>query len=298
MIKSKFNVVFNEVDHTYMLGDKQLSGITSRLAESRLFKDKYKNVPSRILNAKREYGSNVHKQIEMYDTGNPYLPIKEVIEYAKLKEKHQITNVANELLISDGEAYATMIDMVDSDINLYDHKTTYSLDKEYLSWQLSMCAYLLEKCTGVKANKLYAIHFKDGVPKRIEISRKSDEDIYDMFYTNKYISDEMPVCVDFISESEVQKVYNLESRLLALSSTIKKLELEKNTLLNGIGAAMETHGIDKVDIGNVSIYFSKPYERESIDSKAFKEDHPELAASYIRKSTVKGSIKVKIKNGD
>ena len=45
---SKVPVVFNEENHTYFLGEKQLRGITGMISRQ-LFPDKYKGVPDHVM---------------------------------------------------------------------------------------------------------------------------------------------------------------------------------------------------------------------------------------------------------
>ena len=52
----KSSVVFNEENHTYMLGEKQLQGITGMISRQ-LFPDKYKDVPDFVLKRAAEKGS-------------------------------------------------------------------------------------------------------------------------------------------------------------------------------------------------------------------------------------------------
>lgn len=44
----KSPVVFNEENHTYFLGEKQLRGITGMISRQ-LFPDKYKGVPDHVM---------------------------------------------------------------------------------------------------------------------------------------------------------------------------------------------------------------------------------------------------------
>ena len=55
----KSSVVFNEENHTYMLGEKQLQGITGMISRQ-LFPDKYKDVPDFVLKRAAEKGSLIH----------------------------------------------------------------------------------------------------------------------------------------------------------------------------------------------------------------------------------------------
>ena len=62
----KSSVVFNEENHTYFLGDKQLSGITGMI-KRQLFPDKYKEVPQYVLERAAERGTRVHHECQFAD---------------------------------------------------------------------------------------------------------------------------------------------------------------------------------------------------------------------------------------
>ena len=55
----KSAVVFNEENHTYLLGDKLLQGITGMISRQ-LFPNKYKDIPEFILKRAAEKGSFMH----------------------------------------------------------------------------------------------------------------------------------------------------------------------------------------------------------------------------------------------
>ena len=289
-------VIFDEESHRYWLEDgTELSGITSRLGKSIFFHGKFDKIPKYILERKREHGGNVHKQIELYDNGEPYIPLKEVLSYEKLKEKYGIVTKANEVLVTDGHTYATAIDMVDISVNLYDHKTSYTLDKEYLSWQLSIGAYLYKKTYNEEPLNLFAIHYdKNGNCELIVIDLKSDEDIYDMLYTDKYMwKADMP---SIQSENAVVKIdESVANRMAELEESIKKMSLELETIVNGIGSKMHDNGIDKVEFGRICITVTKPYQRESIDTSALKKEYPDIANKLTKITNVKSGVKLKIK---
>lgn len=137
-------VIFNTEDHSYTTPDGVvLSGVTSVLGRN-MFKDKYSGIPKEVLAKAAEKGSYIHEQLQSLDEFGEADEVEEVKNYIALKEKYDIVPLANEYLISDNTRYATMIDMVDELCNLYDFKTTSKLDDSYLSWQLSINAYLFE----------------------------------------------------------------------------------------------------------------------------------------------------------
>ena len=63
----KSPVVFNEENHTYFLGEKQLRGITGMISRQ-LFPDKYKGVPDHVMRRAADKGCRIHSQCEFVDS--------------------------------------------------------------------------------------------------------------------------------------------------------------------------------------------------------------------------------------
>ena len=64
---------FDKETHTYIKDGIILTSVTQLLQE--LFPLKYENVPKEILNQKAEYGSSVHKLIEIIEKKKPKNPL-------------------------------------------------------------------------------------------------------------------------------------------------------------------------------------------------------------------------------
>ncbi len=176
----KSSVVFNEENHTYMLGEKQLQGITGMISRQ-LFPDKYKDVPDFVLKRAAEKGSLIHAQCQFVDaTGLPPESI-EAENYLKERTKAGYKAFANEYTVSDNEYFASNIDCVwekAGRICLGDIKTTLHLDEEYLSWQLSIYAYLFELQNPLlKVDKLFGIWVRGDKHELVEIPRKPDKEV-------------------------------------------------------------------------------------------------------------------------
>lgn len=175
-------IKFIEETHTYLL-DGVIVPSVSTILGSTIFKDKYKGVNSTVLNAKREFGKNVHKAIETGITDD--LTWEESLVYDKyidLIGDNNIEPVEHEQIVHYNDRYAGTFDM----IALYgeaealgDVKTTAALDIEYLSWQLSM--YELAYCKMYdyeRFDELFAIWIpKKGNGKVVKIKRKTQEEI-------------------------------------------------------------------------------------------------------------------------
>ena len=175
-------VKFDPERHTYTLPDgRELSGITPILSEI-LFPDKYAKVSVEVLKRAAGRGSKIHGAIEFHDTfGARYDDIPEVEWYDRLKRENGLVTLENEYLVSDEELVASSIDVVFTDYSLADIKTTYRLDTEYLSWQLSIYAWLFEKQNpGLKVPALYAVWLpkpKAGKPRLAKVVRRPDSDV-------------------------------------------------------------------------------------------------------------------------
>lgn len=186
LIKSK--VEFYEDSHEYWLKGKQLKGITGIL-HRHLFERKYSGIPKAVLENAAKEGSRIHLLIELCDTFRTASPDYFFQQYKTLKELHHLTTLANEYLVSDNRDYATKIDIVFEDISLGDIKTTSKLDREYLSWQLSIGADFFELNNPLlKVNKLYGIWLPQpryGNPKIIEVKRKPPEETSRLLWCDK-----------------------------------------------------------------------------------------------------------------
>lgn len=167
--------------HTYLYNGVIIPSVTQILQE-KLFKDKYRDVPDFILEKKAKYGSKVHSIIEKIENNEEYeessVYIQESIkQYEEIKSKHKIKVISQEQVVCYKGIYAGKYDMIakaGNDICLVDIKTTYEVDEEYLSWQLSM----YELAIGREFDKLYCLWLpKGGIAKLIEVKRKDVEEI-------------------------------------------------------------------------------------------------------------------------
>lgn len=172
----KSSVIFDELAHTYDYMGQQLSGVTSILHRT-LFADKYTGISKEVLAKAAEYGHNIHEQIELVDSLGVESDHPSVIDYCNMKKENNLTTLVNEYLVSDEIAYASSIDIVFDDFTLADIKTTSKLDMEYLSWQLSIYAYLFEmQNPTLRVPRLLAIWLpkpKYGRSMLVEVPRKS-----------------------------------------------------------------------------------------------------------------------------
>ena len=288
-------VDFNQEEHTYTNTETfdMYKGITSTLLK-RLFPNKYDNVPEDVLAKAAEHGTLVHGEIELVESLGIEPTTAEGKNYIKLKEENELHYLASEYTVSDMIHYATNIDCIyeveDNVVDIADFKTTYKLDKESVSWQLSICAYFFERNNpDVKVRKLYGIWLRGDIAELVEVERRSAEDIWALISADQ--KDEpfewKPVVPEYISENE--------ATIISLTKRIKELTEELEEAKASVLENMEKDGCKSVDTGALLVTFVAPSKRESFDSKKFKEENAELYGKYIKASETKASLKVTIR---
>ena len=145
-------IEFLEEEHIYLVDGVIVPSVTQIL--SNVFPHKYEGIPTEILNRKAEYGTKVHKLIEILEKKKPKKPISylkryygldtyqeiSIEQYIKLKEKYNIEILESEKQVAYKNKYAGTLDIkakVNGKLAIIDIKTTAELDIDYVSWQTS-----------------------------------------------------------------------------------------------------------------------------------------------------------------
>ena len=286
-------VEFKQEEHEYWLNGKQLQGITGVL-ERRLFPDKYKFVSKEKMKESAEWGSFIHEQIELADSLGVTPEITEVQNYLKLKEENGMKILANEYTVSDMENYATNIDGVydveENVVDIADYKTTAKFDKESVSWQLSICAYFLEKVNPkVKVRKLFGVWLRGDIARLIEVQRKPVELVKELLHAD--IND-MP----FTWASEIPDYVSIEEEsIIALSQRKAEIDEELEKIKADLMQRMAADGKKSIDTGKVLITLKAAYTQKSFDSKQLMADNEDLYNKYLKEKNVKESLTLKVR---
>jgi len=293
-------VIFRAEDHTYWLNGKQLFGITGMLGRQ-LFPDKYKGVSDATLANAAKRGNDIHNECFQFDMFGT-VKSEEVRWYKDLKEKEQFKVIDSEYIVTDKEYFATAIDKVlkfkdcnKNEVDLGDIKTTYSLDEEYLSWQLSINKHLFElNNPKIKVRNLYGIWIRNGVAKSVKVNEQPQNEVIRLLECEKNGE-------QFIPQKQVPEKYESKALVLMrdladIAEQIKYLEGSKKEYQSRIEKLFTQFNITKWETDYFTITKKKDYEKETFDSKRFKEENPELYKEFINKTAVKGGIITKLKD--
>ena len=92
-----------------------------------------------------------------------------------------------------------------------------------------------------------------------------------------------------ILDTEVSK------KIKDLKQILKTAKQKEEELSQLILEEMENKNILNLETDDLSITYIAPAERETFDSKKFREENPDLYDEYVKFSPVKSSIRVKVK---
>ena len=176
--------------HTYIYNGEILPSITQVM--NMKFKNKYSGISKEVLQRAAERGSKIHKTIEDYERHNQENPESvELRNYKFLKKAYKFECIDNEVpvvIFKDGKAVACgRLDLVleeEGKIGLGDIKTTSTLDREYLRYQLNLYRIGYQQCYGTDIAFLRGIHLRNDTRKYIPIP--IDENIA-MGLINEYL---------------------------------------------------------------------------------------------------------------
>ena len=293
-------VTFNSDTHQYFLGDKELYGITSTLIK-KAYPDTYRK-PDRytdeewqeILANAAAKGSNMHETIELHDELGVMSDLPELHSYIRIKQENHLTVLATEYIVSDEKNYATAIDKVmmlpDGGIILVDFKRTYDLHIDNVTLQQSICKRWFEKLNpDLKVAGIYVMWLRDDKSKFISLTPWADEVLDSLIE-----SDIKGTAFDIVKTyGDLPSVFaKVEEEVARLEVAVKAAKSRQEELRKGLYDLMEQNNVKSFTGSRVKLTRVLPTESKTFDSKAFKEDHPDLYEQYCKKAQKAGSLRI------
>ena len=297
--------IFYEATHQYFLVDvktgeviKELISVTTLLKKHGLSPD-YSAVPSDTLKAKAEYGSLVHKELEQYIKHGEIGFTQELQNFIEYNKTSNFALLDSEFIVHN-DIVAGTVDLLggaglidDEYLIMGDFKTTATLHKETVSWQLSLYAYLYKEQYGASINELKAFHFNDGL-KVVDIEFKPVEEIEKLL--------EAEANGEIYQPKQLVVANDLMLQVIEAEATIKQFELQKKQaeeraaeLRQMLLDQMRAQGIKSFENEQIKLTYIEPTTRETIDSARLKKELPEIAEQYKKISNVKDSIRITLK---
>ena len=261
-------IEFREDTHEYYADGKKLISVTQLMRKHGLAPS-YEGVPSEVLRAKAERGTMVHKEIEDYIQGGEIGFTTELYNFIEYIHNNNLRVYASEEIVYN-EVVAGTVDLIFEDGTIADIKTTATLHKEAISWQLSIYAYLYGMMHGTIPSVGKAYHFNaEGALKVVDIPLK-------------------PI-------TEVARLIEVESLIKQIEEQKKAAEAQAQELRAAIMLAMEKNGVTSFENDRIKLTYVAPTKRTAIDSARLKKEMPEIAEKYTKTSNVKASLRITLK---
>lgn len=88
---------------------------------------------------------------------------------------------------------------------------------------------------------------------------------------------------------------DVSKKIADFEKQLKAIKEQEDILKQEILGEMEAKGIIKIETDDLMISYVASSDRETFDSKAFKEEHQDLYDDYVKMTPVKSSIRIKTK---
>lgn len=292
-------VTFIEETHQYFIGEKELKGVTGTLFK-KAFPDTYKKIPEWILMQAAERGSLIHNTFETFcsifdaDIKQYPNPTEELLAFHSMLVAYDLHYVASEYLVTDGENFASAIDGVfaDSEGNIYlvDYKTTATLHYDNVSLQLSIYAkWFEEQNPDLKVKEIVCMWFKNGQSKFQPLPRVSDEQIDDLI--NAYLAND----AEYQYNVEVPEQFSaLEQEYRLVSARMDVLKIKQDDLKEQMMKMMEANKQKSIKTNIGSYSYVAATTKKTFDTKLFKDTEPDHYEHYLKETTTKPSLRIKL----
>lgn len=308
-VAAMIKVIFNEEEHRYSAIEAEtgeflndLVSVTTLLKKHNLSPD-YSMVDEAVLNAKAERGKVIHEELEKFINDKEIGFTNELQLFIDKCKEMNITPNRSEFIVHNEEVAGTvdvagfLVGEDEPDKNpittfIGDFKTTASLHKETVAWQLSLYAYL----SGNKYDKFLVFHFPDeNTLKVVELKPIATTEIEELLRCEKDCEIyEAPSLELTVADSE--KIVAIQGELKALDDRKKELEKQEAELKEFLIQKMEETGVKQIDNELFKITYIAASQRETIDSARIKKELPEVAATYVKTSVVKASVRITLKD--
>lgn len=298
-------VLFDEEQHTYLLKDKYLSGITGML-QRQFFPDEFEGIPQYIVDQAAEYGTQIHRSCEDFDHSWINDGTQEVADYIQICRENNLTHECSEYTVTDGSDWASRVDKVyrasDDTFDLGEIKTYGKMTAEKLEkarWQLSIYAYMFELMNKkAKVGRLFVIHLRN--------KQKKDgtwDHISNIIFVNRIPSEicEELLATDlrgeqFVNPFGIPDEYKAqEAEIRELIQTKAEVEERLSQIKAKILEDMTTKDVKLWATDTMRLTRKLPSTRTAFNLAQFKQDHPDMNYDdYMKESQVSGSLLIAV----
>lgn len=169
-----YTLEYDDESHTYIVDGVIVPSVTQILGVK--FGNKYAGVNRSTLERAANRGTAIHEAIENFCKYGKYSELKELHNFRFLATYYEFRVFENEtpiIIAKDGTPIAAgrldLILDIKGDTAIADIKTTATLDKEYLAYQLNLYRIGYMQSYGIEITQLYGVHLREDKRKLVNI---------------------------------------------------------------------------------------------------------------------------------
>lgn len=285
-------ITFEKENHTYNLDGRELISVTQLLQKMHISPD-YSAVDHETLRASSERGSMIHAEIEAFNKRGELGFTKELENYRSYLTANGLKCLRSEFIVFDDIVAGTADLLLDEhgEKVIADIKTTASLHRNSVSWQLSLYAYLLGDPEVKRGQAFWFDH--SGDLKVVEIPLKPREEVERLLHcaeTGEAFAESLPV-----EQEQLALLEEAEEVIRYYDQMKKKAQEQSEKIKAAILQAMEANSVYSFENDALKVIYVAPTKRTTIDSARLKKDLPDVAEKYAKTSDVKASVRITMK---
>ena len=300
-LKSNFGVQYDPITHTYTNAQGvQLAGITGMIKQF-ICPNQYDSVAPAVLENAKLRGNKLHSLLEVYASGvfpDVSEEGKEIVDSfnAMAVALEDYTCISSEYVVSNNINNASLIDLlaldIDGKLSIIDLKTTSTLNVEFVTWQLNFYRYFLFLQTGLEADRLLTLHVT-GRAKFVEIPFIEFKHLdYMLNCAYKFESFSNPLKADKKAIDRLEEVYR---RKKDLEAQIKALEAEEEEAKALVIQEMKKNAVKTHESPTIRVTYKSAGTTTRFDAKALEAENEEIYKKYLKTTTTKESLTIKLK---
>jgi hypothetical protein len=291
-------IKFDKESHTYTNEEgKNLISVTQLLQLYNLSPD-YSAVDEETMRKSAERGTLIHKEIEDYNKRGEVGFTKELGSYISYLSEKGMKCIDSEFIVWDDIVAGTADLLLDENGEkvIADIKTTSSLHKDSVSWQLSLYAYLYEQDHPGEGEIKRGQGFwfdKAGDLQVVDIPLKPREEVERLIQSAKdgtEFKETNPIPV-----ADIARLEEAEALITKYDELKKTAQKQADTIRCAIISGMEKASVYSFENDRMKVTYIAPSTRTTIDSAKLKAEKPDIYKAYSKTTPTKAGLRVTMK---
>lgn len=296
--------------HTYFVnGEVVTTSVTELLQKHGLATD-YSGVNKAVLSASREFGKAIHKELESIINLSDYKPTTRQGEiFAEWVKENLDCGIAEQRVAfeSNGFVLAGTADLFGisktGELILIDYKNTEKINKEAVTWQVSLLDYIARRVNSNIINErpfkwqgaqsLYCFQFSPNTAELTvhKLDKIDDSEIERLIGCE--IRGEKYQRPNLVVDKELESKYiEAENALSVIMESQRVAEENVRVLRSEICKLFQEQGITKWETPLFNVTYVAGYDRVGLDTKKIKDKYPTVYNDCQKVTAVKASLRI------